>query len=172
MTPMNILIPDNDGVGGNSDPDNDNDGILNELDAFPFNPKAKADMDGDGIANMVDLDADGDGIPWTYFRIDGSAPDSGWFGLNISSDNFSELYYAANDNGCDVYDLDCYAGALAKENWSDRFVFTGNSGAELVWDGFSQFYPDEDADNDGYINHQSRWFNAYTSGSDFRCIPP
>jgi hypothetical protein len=169
--PNEYIDTDNDGMGGNSDPDNDNDGILNELDAFPFNPKAKADMDGDGIANLVDLDADGDGIPWTYFRIDGSAPDSGWYGLDISSDNFSELYYAAIDNDCDVYDLDCYAGALAKENWSDRFVFTGNSGAELVWDGFNQFYPDEDADNDGYINHQGRWFNAYTSGSDFDAFP-
>ena len=42
--------------------DSDNDGVVDELDAFPFNPLETVDTDNDGIGNNADLDDDGDGF--------------------------------------------------------------------------------------------------------------
>lgn len=51
------LIPDG------SDPDIDEDGVPNALDAFPLDATETADLDNDGIGDVADLDDDGDGIP-------------------------------------------------------------------------------------------------------------
>jgi hypothetical protein len=59
---------DNDGICNNEDPDDDNDGCPDEVDANPF--LADADSDGDGSGDSCDLctgddasgDTDGDGI--------------------------------------------------------------------------------------------------------------
>ena len=59
------LITSGDGCGDNSDPDFDNDGVNNLLDAFPLNPFETIDTDGDGIGNNADTDDDGDSIPDT-----------------------------------------------------------------------------------------------------------
>jgi pullulanase len=62
---------DNDGTPNASDTDNDNDGVEDVLDAFPYDPAESADSDGDGVGDNADLfpndptewsDADGDGI--------------------------------------------------------------------------------------------------------------
>ena len=53
---------DNDGIPNNSDPDDDNDGILDENDIFPCDPSQFADTDGDGIGDGDDIDDDNDGI--------------------------------------------------------------------------------------------------------------
>jgi beta-glucanase (GH16 family) len=154
--PNEYIDFDNDGIGGNSDPDNDNDGTHNELDAFPYNPNAKADTDGDGFANRFDVDIDGDDIPYYAFKIDNSDPDRGWFGLNISPDNFEVFYNAALEAGCGVYDLDCYGPDLARALdviTENPLVITNNTGGVLKWGGGKEFYSDEDADNDGYIDN-------------------
>ena len=52
---------DLDGVGDDCDSDDDNDGVPDHLDQFPYDPDRSADSDGDGIADEDDLDADGDG---------------------------------------------------------------------------------------------------------------
>ena len=44
------------------DPDDDNDGCLDEEDPWPYNENACADSDGDGIADYYDSDKDNDGI--------------------------------------------------------------------------------------------------------------
>lgn len=46
-----------------SDPDSDNDGYRDSLDAFPHDASEWRDTDGDGIGNHSDLDDDGDGLP-------------------------------------------------------------------------------------------------------------
>jgi hypothetical protein len=52
------LDTDEDGITNVNDLDDDNDGILDTVEAA----QANADMDGDGIPNSLDLDSDNDGI--------------------------------------------------------------------------------------------------------------
>jgi len=47
------------------DDDIDNDGCLNEIDLYPFDPLQCLDSDGDGISDYFDSDDDNDGI-WDY----------------------------------------------------------------------------------------------------------
>ena len=45
---------DFDGLGNNADDDDDGDGVLDEDDAFRFNPFETVDSDGDGVGDFVD----------------------------------------------------------------------------------------------------------------------
>ena len=64
------LDTDLDGVGNNADPDDDNDGLNDEFDAFPLDPNEQIDTDDDGtgdngdncpeIANVDQLNSDSD----------------------------------------------------------------------------------------------------------------
>ena len=53
---------DNDGIPDSSDPDDDNDGMNDEDDAFPYDASETTDTDGDGIGDNSDADDDGDGV--------------------------------------------------------------------------------------------------------------
>jgi hypothetical protein len=62
---------DEDGIPNYLDPDDDNDGVPDEADAFPFDPNEWADSDGDGVGDNADAfpndptettDSDGDGV--------------------------------------------------------------------------------------------------------------
>ncbi|MFD1217609.1 sialidase family protein [Microbulbifer celer] len=52
---------DEDGIGNHSDADDDNDGIPDEWDEFPYDPERSGDVDLDGIDNIHDGDDDNDG---------------------------------------------------------------------------------------------------------------
>ncbi|AQP98746.1 hypothetical protein B0W48_02375 [Pseudoalteromonas aliena] len=54
---------DLDGIGNNSDTDDDGDGVLDIDDAFPLDSSETLDTDLDGIGNNSDTDDDGDGVP-------------------------------------------------------------------------------------------------------------
>jgi predicted CXXCH cytochrome family protein len=54
---------DDDGEPDSTDPDDDNDGVLDEDDAFPRDINEWLDTDGDGVGDNADLDDDGDGHP-------------------------------------------------------------------------------------------------------------
>jgi len=60
-----IQDSDHDGIPNSEDPDNDNDGVLNEKDAFPLDPKEQYDTDGDSKGDNADEDDDNDGVPDT-----------------------------------------------------------------------------------------------------------
>ena len=45
-----------------ADPDDDNDGVLDGADIFPFNKDESVDTDGDGTGNNADTDDDNDGV--------------------------------------------------------------------------------------------------------------
>nr|WP_320192689.1 YCF48-related protein [uncultured Desulfobacter sp.] len=53
---------DNDKQGDVCDPDDDNDGHLDESDAFPKDPNEWEDNDGDGVGDNADLDDDNDEV--------------------------------------------------------------------------------------------------------------
>ena len=53
---------DCDGLGDEVDSDDDNDGIPDNTDSFPYNPYEWSDMDDDGIGDNCDCDTDGDGV--------------------------------------------------------------------------------------------------------------
>ena len=66
MKALSITYPDidsdGDGIFNLDDTDDDNDGAIDEFDAFPLNPQEQMDTDSDGIGNNADTDADNDGI--------------------------------------------------------------------------------------------------------------
>lgn len=53
---------DGDGIGNQTDLDDDNDGVVDTKDAFPLNPNESIDTDKDGIGNFSDPDDDNDGV--------------------------------------------------------------------------------------------------------------
>lgn len=56
------LDSDKDNLPNYIDEDDDNDGVLDENDTFPFDQKESIDSDGDGIGNNADTDDDNDGF--------------------------------------------------------------------------------------------------------------
>lgn len=54
---------DHDGIPNEKDNDDDGDGVSDNEDAFPLNPKEQYDTDGDSIGNNADNDDDGDEVP-------------------------------------------------------------------------------------------------------------
>jgi uncharacterized repeat protein (TIGR01451 family) len=69
--PLYAGDPDEDGIPNHLDPDDDNDGFPDEIDAFPFDPGEWVDTDGDGVGDNADAfpndpmettDSDGDGV--------------------------------------------------------------------------------------------------------------
>ena len=53
---------DGDGTIDDEDPDDDNDGVADGSDRFPFDPAEWADSDGDGVGDNADGDDDNDGV--------------------------------------------------------------------------------------------------------------
>ena len=59
---VDVTDSDGDEIGDDVDPDDDNDGVPDAVDAFPLDPGESVDTDGDGTGNNTDLDDDGDGM--------------------------------------------------------------------------------------------------------------
>jgi hypothetical protein len=60
--PSEINDLDGDGVGDNTDPDDDGDGVLDGDDAFPADGGEWMDTDADGTGDNADSDDDNDGV--------------------------------------------------------------------------------------------------------------
>ena len=60
--PRDETDTDGDGIANAVDPDDDNDGALDFIDALPLDPRDWLDTDEDEIGNFADHDADGDGV--------------------------------------------------------------------------------------------------------------
>ncbi|MDB4602745.1 hypothetical protein OAH71_02415 [Euryarchaeota archaeon] len=139
---------DFDGIPDIIDPDDDNDGYLDDLDAFPLDPNEWIDTDGDGIGNNVDTDDDNDG--WS----DLTEIDCG------DSDPLNETSTPAdfdNDNICDNLDSDDDNDTYDDSN--DDFPFDECAVLDTDMDGMPDWIflncntnlsEDIDDDNDGY----------------------
>jgi hypothetical protein len=62
ITPDGPPDIDKDGKPNHLDPDDDNDGVPDEKDAFPLEPEEWLDKDSDWIGDNLDADDDGDGV--------------------------------------------------------------------------------------------------------------
>lgn len=80
---------DGDLIGNTADPDDDNDGVTDDVDAFPTDANEWLDTDLDGKGNNLDLDDDGDGISDAKENMRGTDPlksDTDGDGVNDGSD--------------------------------------------------------------------------------------
>jgi len=106
---------DGDRQGDSCDSDDDNDGILDLDDAFPFNAAENLDSDQDGTGNNADLDDDNDGVP--------DASDA--FPLNASESKDNDMDGVgdnadADDDGDGVADAADNCPALANADQADN----------------------------------------------------
>ena len=83
---------DGDGLANALDPDDDNDGALDVIDALPLEPRDWLDTDSDGIGDFADRDADGDGVnnaldPFSLDPTEWRDNDEDGIGDNIDKDD-------------------------------------------------------------------------------------
>ena len=83
---------DVDGLADAIDPDDDNDGALDIVDALPLEPREWLDTDSDGTGDFLDRDADGDGVenatdPFPLDPLEWADNDGDGIGDNIDLDD-------------------------------------------------------------------------------------
>ncbi|MCO4782613.1 MAG: hypothetical protein KC646_09855 [Candidatus Cloacimonetes bacterium] len=122
-----------DSTGGqnNGNPqDLDNDGVINQEDAFPTNGLEQYDTDGDGKGDNLDLDDDGDGIEDTLDKI-----------VLITNEVLDLSKDSDNDGIPNVFDADMDGDGILNVNELSFVDVYHISGGVL------------DADNDGIPNY-------------------
>lgn len=139
---------DGDGLGDLCDPDDDNDGYADTVDAFPHNAAEWLDSDGDGIGNNADPDDDNDKIEDSVDNCPLIANpkqlDRDRDGLGDACDD--------DDDGDGVPDIDD-AFPLDPNEWSDRDGDGIGDNADIDNDNDNK--PDDvddDDDNDGVLD--------------------
>jgi hypothetical protein len=141
-------------VSATVNPDSDGDGILNAMDAFPYDRNETIDTDGDGIGDNTDTDDDNNGI--LDEDDNGSstptAQDGDGDGINDDSDNCPAIYNPSQTNtdtiadGGDACDTDDDNDGAIDSN--DLFPLNANEQSDLDGDGEGN-NADLDDDNDG-----------------------
>ena len=133
MTAIAIALP----LGMAADADDDNDGVLDTADAFPFDASEFVDTDLDGIGNNADTDDDGDGVldASDAFPLDATETlDTDSDGTGNNADN--------DDDGDGVPDT------------ADAFPLDATESIDTDGDGVGDNY-DEDKDGDGVVDFRS-----------------
>ena len=138
---------DGDGVPDTQDLDLDGDGVLNESDAFPFDPDEWADLDGDGVGNNGDGDDDGDGYPDTVEQELGFDP----------ADANSHPKDQDGDGVPDEADDDVDGDGV--ENNADAFPFDPSETSDFDEDGMGD-NGDADDDNDGFSDQMEEDYDT------------
>ncbi|AJQ92857.1 thrombospondin type 3 repeat-containing protein [Gynuella sunshinyii] len=150
--------------------DTDNDGIWDDIDAFPEDPSESVDTDGDGIGDNADQDIDGDGInndldAFPYDATENTDTDHDGIGDNADDDIDGDSILNAedvdqdNDGLIELYsldDLDAMRDDLLGRTLSGNGLGcpeTGCNGYELMRD------LDFDSNRDGVINRLDQYWN-------------
>ncbi|UCE36509.1 MAG: right-handed parallel beta-helix repeat-containing protein [Thermoplasmata archaeon] len=150
-----LLDTDNDGTPDVEDVDDDNDGHLDDNDAFPLDNTEWIDTDSDEIGNNADADDDGDG----YSDVDDAFPLDSTEWLDTDSDG--------EGNNADTDDDD--DGYLDDE---DAFPLDASEWLDTDGDGIGN-NADTDDDDDGHPDTEdafpldsSKWKKADEEPSD------
>lgn len=136
--PSETLDNDSDGIGNNSDPDDDNDGVLDVVDNCRLVANQnQQDFDGDGIGDVCDQDDDNDSYAdyRDYYPYDASkfvAPDTD------------------NDGTKDPWDTDDDNDGVLDIN--DAFPLDPTESSDVDHDGVGDNM-DPDIDGDGILNN-------------------
>ena len=195
---------DSDGLGDNADLDDDNDGVPDLQDLDPFNPYICRDLDadaaddcsigtdgfgpyedfdtfndgldtdGDGLADIGDVDDDNDGVvdnedidslnPYTCRDLDMDEADD----CSIGSDGFGPLEdFDTSNDGLDS-DGDGLADIGDADDDNDGVLdlddscFTNdfNLSSDFDGDGCDDLNEDSDDDNDGYMDNSDTCLTA------------
>ncbi len=139
---------DLDGVPDRDDLDDDNDGILDEIETT-------TDLDGDKIVNLQDRDSDGDGIP---DLIEATGVDKDGNGVLDPWDEWDD----ENRNGLhDEYEVE---PLVTKNEQDGRKIWKSYNGFGLInldqdEDGIPNFW-DKDSDNDGLSDSEEVGFKS------------
>lgn len=130
---------DNDTLGDNGDPDDDNDGVPDQWDDFKYQPLNFYDIDGDGVPNRTDEDIDGDGVV---------AP-----GL-VCSVSGADIVCSHERQRCEsvttIDEFGVESTAIVCEEY-DHFPYNNNYQSDLDNDRIPDNI-DDDIDGDGKIN--------------------
>jgi hypothetical protein len=120
--PLEWIDTDLDGIGNNSDPDIDDDGLNNAIDnnddgdlaldifdPLPKDPSEWLDTDNDGLGNNTDTDDDADGVPdlLDVFPLNPQESldtDNDGLGNNADPDDDTHRLTGMGDGVLDVYD--------------------------------------------------------------------
>ena len=125
---------DADEIGDACDPDDDNDGVPDDSDAFPLDATESIDTDLDGIGNNADEDDDNDGV----------VDDSDAFPLDATESIDTDLDGIGNNADED----DDNDGVVDD---SDAFPLDATESIDTDLDGIGN-NADEDDDNDGVLD--------------------
>jgi predicted CXXCH cytochrome family protein len=125
---------DNDGIPDPIDDDDDDDEVLDEDDAFPYDPLEWLDTDSDGIGDNADTDDDGDDVP----DVEDEFPKDPTEWIDTDSDDIGDNA-DLDDDGDGILDED---DAFPKDplEWEDFDSDDTGDNADL------------DDDNDGHLD--------------------
>jgi hypothetical protein len=153
---------DGDGLCDDGDVDDDNDGIIDVIDAFPLDATETIDTDQDGTGNNTDTDDDNDGVADTsdLFPLDTTESiDTDLDGIGNNADTDDD-----NDGVLDTYEVVNGTNPLLQDTDGDGAIDSNTSTFVIGGDPAIDLFPlnpTESADTDGDCPH----YNLVTSGN-------
>ena len=131
--------------------DDDNDGVEDLEDVFPFDSSESSDFDGDNIGDNADSDDDNDGYSDVDENASGSNPqDSSVVPDDWDDDWLSDMLDDDDDND-EIVDDDDDCNREIGKNWGVRetdTTYSHNSALDYDMDGCRDADEDDDDDND------------------------
>ena len=140
-----IFDTDGDGIPDIEDTDDDNDGVLDENDAFPLDSKEWLDTDEDLVGNNADADDDNDGFPDSVEIQENTDP------LDKNSKPSDKEKDTDSDGIPDSEDADDDNDGF--NDTIDAFPFDKNEWLDTDEDGTGN-NADTDDDNDGFTDSE------------------